>query len=127
MRKINKYSKGHALIVLIFFMVLAVTVIAASVALMIIAGSSTTYAVTSGRAKSLAETGAENALLRLLRNPGYTGETITIGDGEITVTVTGSSEKTIISSAKLSNQIKTIEALTAINNNVLSVLSWREL
>ena len=81
-------NQGHVLVILLFFMVLAVTVITASVALLIISSSSTTLYVSGNKAKTIAEAGIENAVIRLLRDPSYAGENdLAIGDGTVDITV----------------------------------------
>ena len=124
-----KYKeKGHVLVILLFFMVLAVTVITASVSLMVLSSSSTTLFVAGNQAKAVAEAGIENALVRLLRNPGYTGETgLIIGRGTVDITVTGSTSKVITAIAYLDGQIKKIEVGVELNNNVLTVNYWKEI
>lgn len=73
-----------------------------------------------------AESGVENAILQLLRNPSYTGETLNIDDTIITVTVTGTDPKTIISQAERNGFVSKIEAQVSYNDNILSVTSWRK-
>jgi len=50
-----------------------------------------------------AESGAENALQRLLRDPGYTGESLTLPNGAATISVTGTMTKTITSVGSIDN------------------------
>jgi len=121
-------KRGHILVILLFFMVLAVTVITASIALMILTSSSTAQFVSGNQAKAIAEAGIENALIRLLRDPDYSGENgLTIGNGSVDITVTGSTSKIIQASGKLDNQIKKIEVGAELTNNVLSVTYWKEI
>lgn len=121
-------ESGHILVILLFFMVLSVTVITASVSLMIVASSATTIYVSGNQAKGVAEAGAENAIIRLLRNPNYSGENdLIIGDGTVDITVTGASSKIITATGQLDNQIKKIEVGVELNNNVLTVTSWKEI
>src|SRR3990167_6895468 len=112
-----KNNRGHVLVILLFFMILAVTVITASVSLMILSSSGTTMYISGNQAKVLAEVGIENALVRLLRDPNYSGENLVIGDGSVEVSVSGLSIKTITATGKINNQIKRIEVLVELNNN----------
>lgn len=121
-------NKGHMLVILLFFMVLSVTVIAASVTLMILSAESTTIFVSGNQARSIAESGIDNAIIRLLRDPNYTGENnLAIGDGTVNITVTGSTTKVITATATQDNQIKKIEVGVQLINGVLTVSYWKEI
>lgn len=123
---LNK-NRGHALVVLLFFMILAITVITASVALMIASSSSTTLFVSGNSAKTIAESGIENALVRLLRNPNYNGEVLTVNSGRARITVSGDETKTIISEGVLDDSVKKIEVTATFGNNMYSISSWKEI
>lgn len=73
-----------------------------------------------------AESGVENAILRLLRDPNYTGEVLTVGSGTVTITVSGSNPATIFSQA-VSGQIRRSLLVTVDDsNNELVITSWKE-
>ncbi|HUD44121.1 MAG TPA: hypothetical protein VMR41_01120 [Patescibacteria group bacterium] len=77
--------------------------------------------------RSIAESGVENALLRLLRNPGYTGEVMSLNGGTATVQVTGSSSAYMIKSTGVNgNFIHTINVTTQTTNGSMTVTSWSE-
>ena len=120
----KKNQKGQAIVTLLFIMVIAVSIITAVV---IVAANN----IASGSrfeqgtvAYYAAETGVHNALLRILRNPSYTGETLAVDGATVTIQVVGD---TITSVAEYGNSIRKIEAQTMYNNNVLSVISWKEI
>lgn len=121
----NKYNqKGQAVLTLLFFMVISVSIITAVVIVVINsaqAGSNVEQGTVSYYA---AETGAENALLRLLRDPNYTGEVMNVTGGTITIFVSGG---TITSTAKIDNSIRKVQVQTVYNGNVLTVSSWKEI
>jgi len=123
-----KKNSGHILVILLFFMVLAVTVITASVSLMILTSSSTNLFISGNQAREIAEAGIENALIRLLRDPNYSGENdLTVGNGSVDITVMGASSKTITATGELDNRIKKIEVQANINNNILTISSFKEI
>ncbi len=74
----------------------------------------------------VAESGAENAVIRLLRDPSYTGETLTVGSGTAVITVTGSSTKTILSSGTNGNYLRKLQIVASYVNNILTITSWQE-
>lgn len=118
--------RGQTLVFLLVFMAIAITVTTATVA-MIIGSSYGASAQEQGTtAFSLAESGAENALLRLLRDPNYAGETLTIGTDQVTITVSGSSQKVITSVGTSRHFVRTVRVVTNLTNGVLSTQSWQE-
>lgn len=115
--------KGQALVTLIFFMVFATTVTTA--AIFVIATNSISGAKfqEGAIAYQVAQSGADNALVRLLRNPTtYTGETgLTVGAGTADITVTGSgtvaSPYIIVSKGKKGNFTKQLQVTAHFDNN----------
>lgn len=120
-------QKGQTLITLIIFMVMSITIVSASVAVLFINTSSTRTIGNGVEAYYIAEGGAENAILRLLRNPNYTGESLQVGLGTATITVTGTDPKTIVSIGRIGNFTRQIQVTAGYTNNVLTVSSWKEI
>ena len=123
MKNDNK-QKGQAIVTLMFVMVIALTVITAVVIVAannIASGSSLEQGTVAYYA---AEAGAENAIIRKLRDPSYSGETLSVDGASVTISVNGD---TITSVAQYSNAVRKIEVQTTYNNNVLSVTSWKEI
>ena len=120
--KINQ--KGQAIVTLLFFMVIGISIVTAVVVFVLNTALSGSNFEQGTVAYYGAETGIENALLRLLRDPGYSGETMVFNGTTVTIQVSGN---TIISTAEYGNSIRRVEAQTVYNDNILSVLSWREI
>ncbi len=122
----EKKQCGQALITLLIFVVVA-TIITSGAIIMLFVNSLTANKLQQGvTAYYIAESGVENALLRLLRDPNYSGETMAVGSGSVTVSVTGGSEKVIASSGRTGNFIRKLEARTNFNNNIFTITSWTE-
>lgn len=119
-------ERGQTLVMLMVFMVIATTISAAAVAATIENTKNTSRLDLSQEALSIANSGGENALLRLLRNPSYTGETMSLNGGTVVTTVTGSSTKVITSVATISTITKTVQ-ITATGSGLLTVSSWKEI
>lgn len=66
-------------------------------------------------------------MLRLLRDPDYSGETLTVGDGTATITVTGTTTKTITSEGDYNGFKRKIEVVGTFTNDVFDVTSWEEI
>lgn len=120
---IVKSQSGQTLITLLVFIVVATAVTSTAVAVLINTTRSSSILGQSITATHIAESGAENALLRLLRDPNYAGETLAVGAGTATITVTGSTTKTITSIGTIGDFQKTVQVVVTYNNT-MTVSSW---
>jgi hypothetical protein len=119
-------QSGQTLVAMIAFIAM-LTTITTSATMITVANILTTSKYTMGQdALSVAESGADNALYRLVRDPTYTGETLTIGSGTATITVSGTSPKTITSIGASGNFRRTIVVTATQTSNILTVTSWVE-
>lgn len=120
--------KGQALITLLFFVIIAVNITAAATVIIAVNSLSGTKFQQGSVAYEIAQTGAENAKLRLLRDPNYTGETLAVGDGSATITVskTGNSY-TLLSVGKINNFTRQIQVMADYSNNLFTVTSQKEI
>jgi hypothetical protein len=79
-------------------------------------------------AYEIAESGIENAKLRLLRNPNYAGETLPVGEGSAVILVTNSGGNyTILSKGVTGNFTRQIQVTATYNNNLFVVTSQKEI
>jgi len=122
----KKYSQGQALVSLLVFSVIAMAIISAATVLIVNSMYGTTSLERGSIAKQIAESGAENAILRLLRDPGYTGETLPVGDGTATITVSGANPRVITSQGRSGDYLRTVQ-ITADYTNILNIISWKEI
>lgn len=122
--------KGQALVTLIFFTLIATTVTTAAIFVIGVNSISGTRLQEGTVAYQIAQSGTDNALVRLLRDPGYVGETMSIGSGSATILVTGSgttaSPYIITSKGQKGFYIKKVEATATYENNTLNVISQKE-
>jgi hypothetical protein len=124
-------SAGQTLVTLIFFMVIATTVTTAAILVI------TTNILSGSRfqegtiAYQIADSGAENALIRILRDPSYEGETLSVGSGSATIQVdgegTGMDPYIIISKGQKGSYIKRVEVTAVYENDELDVISRKEI
>ncbi len=119
-----KSQKGSALITLLFFMVISLTIVTGVTIVVLNNASSTSSAEQGTLAYYAAETGAENALLRLIRDPNYTGETLDLDGGSVVIQVNNG---TIISTAAVYRSVRKIQVVTTNINNQVTVTSWKEI
>lgn len=121
-----KSNSGQALVVLLMFVTVAMMVGVAATLLSSYALSATTRVEQSQYALDVSESGMENALIRLLRDPDYAGETLTLPDGVATITVTGSATKTITSAGVAGSTIHTVTATVTYSNGIYTITSWAD-
>lgn len=123
-------KKGQVLVMLLVFMTVAITVTAASVALSIGSSQGVSKMEVSDMAFAAAESGIENALMRLLRNPGYTGETLTVADATATITVTGTNPVIITSIGESGGFVRRVQVSASYAGDadmILNIDSWQEI
>ena len=118
-------QSGQALVILLIFMAVTVIITMAAVTMIVVTSSGISGFEQSNIAYDVAEAGAENALLRLLRDPSYTGETLTVGDGTATITMTGSGTQTITSVGRFNNYLRKIQVVVMVDD-VDTIQSWME-
>lgn len=121
-----KSQSGQALTVLLFFISVSIIITTGAVALIIGSSMGASRLQQSITAYDIAEAGIENATLRLLRDPTYSGETLTVGGGTATISVTGDNPQTITARGHFNNYVRQVQAVISYSDGVLSVLSWGE-
>lgn len=119
-------ESGQTLVSLMIFMVTAIIIITAAVAVIITNSKATSKFYQGIVSYDLAEIGIENAIIRLLRDPSYTGETLVLEDATVEIQVSGVSPYTIISTGTNGNFKRTIQATASYNDNILNISSWEE-
>ncbi len=122
-----KNQSGQAIIVLLFFMIIAITLSTTAIAVVASNSLSVTRTEESIHALEIAEAGAQNALIRLIRNPNYAGETLTIDGGSATVVVTGGSTKIIFSTGVNGSFTRKIQVQGTFSSGIFTVTSWKEI
>lgn len=120
--------RGQALITLIVFVAITISITTGAIIIMgnnILASDKLEQGIIS---RQLAENGIENALLRLLRNPDYSGETINFDNGNAVINVTKNGNNYIIVSVGTQEKFsRKIQVQTTYNNGILTIISWKEI
>ncbi len=122
----KNWQKGQALVTLLFFMLIGITVTSSAIAVLITNAAGTSYSDQGTQSYYIAESGIEDAILKLIRNPSYTssGYTISVGGGTATVKVSGGYAT---SSGMLANTVRKIQVQTVYNNGVVTISSRKEI
>lgn len=123
MKILKKFTQGQALITLLFFTVIGVTITSAAVIVLLTNSASGTKLQQGVIAYEIAQSGAENAKLRLLRDPNYQGEVLPIGEGTATILVSSSSGTFTISSVGQIGNFKRKAEVTAVYEDYILTFS----
>ena len=119
--------KGQALIILLFFAIIAINVTAVATVIILVNSLSGSKFQQGTVAYEIAQAGAENARLRLLRDPNYTGETLAVGNGNAVIQVTKEGNYyTILSQGKIGNFMRQIQISASYSANLLIFSSQEE-
>ena len=119
-------QNGQTLIALLVFMLVATTVTIGASAIAII-NIQSNDSITSGSTALLnAESGVEDTILKLERDPSYSGGALNIGSGSATITVSGSGTYTVVSVGSSGNFQRTVTATLTDTSNVMSLTGWSE-
>jgi hypothetical protein len=123
-RRLNQ--SGQTLVMLLAFMAMAIIMTTAATAVTLVNSQTSSKYSLGQEALRYAESGADNALQRLLRDPSYLGETLSVGTGTATITVSGSGTKTIVSEGVNGSFRRRVQVTATWASNVLTVTSWSE-
>ena len=119
---------GQALVTLLFFMVMGITITSAAVVILIANIKAASKVEQGLTAYYIAESAAEEGLLQLVRNPQYAGsETMSLNGGVATMSATQGSPITILSVGKYNDFIRKVQIKTVYTNGTLTIQSWKEI
>lgn len=119
---------GAALILLLVFMAVAITITTAATLLTISSTQAASRQDIGHAALAIAESGLENAYIQILRDPSFTGETLTVGSGVATITVSSvSGVFTLTSTGVVDGFSRTVRSLVQDNGGVYNLSSWTEI
>lgn len=125
-----KLQSGQALVTLLVVVAIASTIIGAAVAVTIVNSQTTSKFALAEEALSVAETGAETAIIKILRSPdaSYLGETQTIGNGSAQITVSYALPSvTVVSKGQVGNFVRKIQVTGTYQGNKFTVLLYDQI
>lgn len=125
-RKLRFNSSGQALVTLLIVIAASMVMISAAVVMAVSTSQASGLAIHSQQALMTAESGMEEALMRLLRDPNYTGGALTLDATTATISVTGANPKTVLSSAQSGTVVRKIQAQISESSGVMTVTEWKE-
>lgn len=123
--------KQNGQILVSILIIIAVAVLATGVAVVASSLSHTTGTITtSDKLLYAAESGVDEVIIKLLRNPNYNGETLNINESVVVLSVNpgvSPGELVIISEASQENLIRKVEVSTEFVDNILTINSWKQI
>lgn len=119
------YQSGQALVMLLFFIMIGITITSTAVFVVINNSLATTDTEQGEIARELAETGAENALLQIIRG-NFANENISTPDGSVAISITNGANITIDSVGSSGNYVKHVRVM-ASKDGKIDVTSWKEI
>lgn len=127
MKKLIKSQRGQALVSLLLISIIGFTVVAAA-AILVYGNSQAASTVEQGEyAYYVAQSGIEEGLLRLLRNPNYSGtpngQPLSLSSGTVVISV---SNGLITATGTFQDSVRKIQAQTVYNNGIRTISSWKE-
>lgn len=124
----NNSQSGMALVTVIIFAVVGLIVITLGITLSISTSQANLHSLQAQQAFHIAEAGVENALIRVLRDPHYQGEVLTLNDGTATIEVSnGESSQVVTVVGEYRATTKKIEVRLSEQNGIMRVESWKEI
>ncbi len=120
----NKNSSGQALVTLLIFAIIGMSVITASIALLYANTSSVGISEAGAYAYYVTESGVEEALLRLIRDDAYSGGTLSVDQGTAIIQV---QDGLITSTGSYRDAVKKIQVQTVNGPSGLTISSWKEI
>ena len=120
-------QSGQAKVTLLVFVIIVLIVTSAATVILMTNSLSATRVQEGSLAYDVAESGLENGIVRVLRDTAYSGETLQVGSGSATITVSGTNPKTITSTGIIDNFSKTVQIQVTYSNGLYSFTNWQEL
>jgi hypothetical protein len=125
--EINNYCRGQALLPVVILMALVV-ILGTSLFNQSIGGLLVTSYFQEGESTLMATEGAmENGLMRLLRNPAYTGESLQIGNISCTINTSGSAPTIVVANCNSGRTIRKLRAEVDFTSGLMEVSNLREI
>ena len=128
MKNKRNHQQGQAMITVLYVAVIGIVLTTGALYAHVNNTISSSFGELSTLAHSAAESGVENALLRLIRDPTYTGESLVLsGNRSALVTVTGSSPLTITSNGVVGSVTQRVRAVIHYTGGILVIDSWGDI
>lgn len=126
-KRSKQLMRGQVLAMLLVFTLVSVAITSAAIVIIINIAKSTNIVEHRIVVSQAAESGIENAIVRILRDPNYLGETLSVGEIIVTISVSGTSPKIVTSEAVHDNFIQKTQISINFVNSRLVVSDWKSI
>lgn len=123
----NLGDSGQALVTLLVVVIIVMGITTAAIIMLYVSVLGGSKYQQGTIVYTIAESGLENGILQLLRDPSYTGETMLVGSASAVIVVNGSNPWTITSMSDNGSSYRKIEATVEFSNGAYTFTNWREL
>lgn len=125
--KKTKASEGYSLIIVLVMALFGIMVMTTSLAMIVSSTQATIAGISSEQVATVAESAAEDAILKLLRNPMYSGGQFLMDGSTAEVVITGQPNTPIMSIIATSSGVtKQMTVELTRSAGMLEIISWRE-
>jgi len=129
MKHTQQQLQGQAMVTVLFICIIGVSIMTGAMYGVYNAIGLSSESELGLLARSSAETGIENALIRYIRDPSYTGETMQLDDDRsVIITAGGTPKTTITATGSVGSVTRRIQAIVYYNNDgVFTIESWSDI
>ncbi|HSX58123.1 MAG TPA: hypothetical protein VLE47_02510 [Candidatus Saccharimonadales bacterium] len=123
-------EKGQALIIVIFGIAIAITILTGAVVTAITLGKNARLGEDAQSALLAAESGGEVALEKLVRDPNSCSgtESLSVNSASVTISYSLAAPNcTIVSTAQMGTLVKKIQIIANLSSNKVTYSSWKEI
>lgn len=124
--KKNKKQSGQAMLAVVGLLSVGLLMATTNILIGIIGHDQALAFQQSDQGRCLAEAGAEEASLRLARNPDYSGGQLVIDEKNVNIEVSGDNAKTVVSSVNYFGKIKKVQVTVNISSGLAEITDWQE-
>jgi len=129
MKKLFKQQtdhRGYVLVTLLVVMVVAMVISSAGISLIVNNTQNSSRYQQNVTALKITESGMENAVLRILRDPTYIGETLLLDGNPVMITVVGTGPIQVTAQGQVGQFTKQIDVTMSLEEGIWTVDSWKE-
>jgi hypothetical protein len=120
-------QKGNILITVLIFTVIGMTITGGIISIALNENTQIVQTNNAQKALSIAQSGGEKALIKLLRDPSYTGGSYNISNGTVTITINNTNNNIEITSmGTFNNNSRTIRITSILSENNNTITGWEE-
>lgn len=119
-------QRGQTVVTLLVFVLVAIMLTTSAAFITTINTRSNTSVLRGHQALVNAETGVYTAMQAILRDSTFTSDTVTMPEGTVTISVTGTTTRTIVSQGVSGSFHRTVTVVAGLTGTAWTITSWVE-